>query len=76
MNVDTLREDDFQNDGIFDQTNLDNIFADCRATGTPTRSACSMPPSSRESRITAAPRLTRKSVGYSTGPNDRGVRFY
>ena len=30
VNVETKRQDAYQNDGIFNQTNLDYVFADCR----------------------------------------------
>ena len=30
VNVESLRQDAYQNDGIFNQTNIDNVLADCR----------------------------------------------
>ncbi len=77
VNVETLRQDVYQNDGVFNQTNLDYILADCqRYQAAP--NACLMFHAAFIQGITnysgSAPHA--EMGGYGTGSNDRGVRFY
>ncbi|MCL4207214.1 MAG: hypothetical protein KJ000_32430 [Pirellulaceae bacterium] len=77
VNVETLRQDVYQNDGIFNQTNLDFIFADCaRYQAAP--NAAMLFHAAFIQGITnysgSAPHA--EMGGYGTGTNDRGVRFY
>ena len=77
VNVETQRQDAYQNDGIFNQTNLDKIFADCqRYLAAP--NAVMMFHAAFVQGITnfsgSAPHA--EMGGYGTGANDRGVRFY
>jgi hypothetical protein len=77
VNVETLRQDAYQNDGVFNQTNLDNIFADCRRYKE-SPNAVMLFHAAFIQGITnfsgSAPHA--EMGGYGTGPNDRGVRFY
>ncbi len=77
VNVETLRQDVYQNDGIFNQTNLDFILADCqRYLAAP--NAVMLFHAAFIQGITnysgSAPHA--EMGGYGTGANDRGVRFY
>jgi len=77
VNVETLRQDVYQNDGIFNQSNLDYIFADCqRYRGAP--HAVMLFHAAFIQGITnfsgSAPHP--EMGGYGSGANDRGVRFY
>lgn len=77
INVEPVREDPFQNDGVFNQTNLDTIFANCRRY-LDAPHAVFMFHAAFIQGITnfsgTAPHA--EMGGYGTGPNDRGVRFY
>lgn len=77
VNVETLRQDAYQNDGIFNQTNLDYILADCQQyLAAP--NAVMLFHAAFIQGITnysgSAPHA--EMGGYGTGANDRGVRFY
>jgi hypothetical protein len=77
VNVETARQDVYQNDGVFNQTNLDAIFGDCqRYQAAP--NAAMMFHAAFIQGITnysgSAPHA--EMGGYGTGANDRGVRFY
>jgi len=77
VNPETLRQDQFQNDGVFNQTNRDYIFADCqRYLDAPNAvmlfHAAFIQGITNFSGTAPHPEMG----GYGTGPNDRGVRFY
>lgn len=77
VNLETLRQDDFQNDGIFDQTKRDYIFADCRRYLEAPHAVMLF----HAAFIQGIGNYSRTAPhaemgGYGTGPNDRGVRFY
>jgi hypothetical protein len=77
VNLETLRQDEYQNDGVFNQANRDYIFADCwRYLEAP--HAVILFHAAFIQGITnfsgTAPHA--EMGGYGTGPNDRGVRFY
>lgn len=77
VNVETQRQDAYQNDGVFNKTNLDFIFADCRRFKEAPNAAMLFHAGFIQG-ITnfggSAPHA--EMGGYGTGPNDRGVRFY
>jgi hypothetical protein len=77
VNVETLRQDDYQNDGIFNQSNLDYIFADCQRFHDASNSAMLFHAAFIQG-ITnfsgCAPHA--EMGGYGTTAKDRGVRFY
>ncbi len=77
VNVETLRQDIYQNDGVFNHGNLEYIFADCqRYQAAP--NAVMLFHAAFIQGITnysgSAPHA--EMGGYGTGTNDRGVRFY
>ena len=77
VNVEPVREDYFQNDGIFNRTNLDTVFANCRSY-LDAPNAVFMFHSGFVQGITnysgTAPH--GEMGGYGTGPTDRGIKFY
>jgi hypothetical protein len=77
VNVEPIREDYYQNDGIFSQSSRDAVYADCRKY-LDAPNAVLMFHSAFAQGITnfsgTAPH--GEMGGYGTGPNDRGVRFY
>ncbi len=77
VNVEPIREDYFSNDGIFNKTNLDVIFTNCR-NYLDAPNAVFMFHSAFVQGITnfsgTAPH--GEMGGYGTGPTDRGIRFY
>ncbi|HRA89707.1 MAG TPA: hypothetical protein PK992_16585, partial [Planctomycetaceae bacterium] len=77
VNVEPIRQDDFNNDGIFNATHIESIFANCRDyLNAP--NAVFMFHSAHLQGITnysgTAPHA--EMGGYGTGPTDRGIRFY
>ncbi len=77
VNVEPIREDYFNNDGIFNAANLEAIFTNCR-NYLDAPHAVFMFHSGYLQGITnysgTAPHA--EMGGYGTGPEDRGVRFY
>ena len=77
VNVEPIREDYYQNDGIFSQSSRDAVYADCRRY-LDAPNAVLMFHSAFAQGITnfsgTAPH--GEMGGYGTGPNDRGVRFF
>ena len=77
VNVEPIREDYYNNDGIFNKTNIDAIYANCR-NYLDAPHAVFMFHSGFVQGITnfsgTAPH--GEMGGYGTGPNDRGVKFY
>lgn len=77
VNVEPIREDFFNNDGIFNATNLDAVFTNCR-NYLDAPNAVFMFHSGFVQGITnysgTAPH--GEMGGYGTGPTDRGIRFY
>ena len=77
VNIEPIREDYFQNDGIFNQTNIDAIFKNCR-NYLDAPNAVFMFHSGFVQGITnysgTAPH--GEMGGYGTGPTDRGIKFY
>lgn len=77
INVEPTREDYFNNDGIFNATNIEAIFTNCR-NYLDAPNACFMFHSGFIQGVTnfsgTAPHA--EMGGYGTGQYDRGVRFY
>jgi hypothetical protein len=77
VNAEPIREDYFNNDGIFNATNIETIFTNCR-NYLDAPHAVFMLHSGYVQGITGysgtAPHA--EMGGYGTGPNDRGIRFY
>ena len=77
VNVETLRQDIYQNDGVFNQSNLDYIFADCRRDKEAPNAAMLFHAAFIQG-ITNASGMHRTRRWAATPPTaeDRGVRFY
>jgi hypothetical protein len=77
VNVEPIREDYFSNDGIFNQSSRDAVYANCRKY-LDAPNAVFMFHSAFVQGITnfsgTAPH--GEMGGYGTGPTDRGIRFY
>jgi hypothetical protein len=77
VNVEPIREDYFNNDGIFNAANLETIFTNCR-NYLDAPHAVFMFHAGFVQGITnysgTAPHA--EMGGYGTGPSDRGIRFY
>jgi hypothetical protein len=77
VNVEPVREDYYNNDGIFNATNVEAIFANCR-NYLDAPNAAFMFHSGHIQGITnfsgTAPHA--EMGGYGTGPTDRGIKFY
>ena len=77
VNAEPIREDYFNNDGIFNATNLEAIFANCR-NYLDAPNAVFLFHSGHVQGITGysgtAPHA--EMGGYGTGPSDRGIKFY
>jgi hypothetical protein len=77
VNVETLRQDPFENDGVFNKGHMDYMLADFRRY-------LDAPHAVMLFHSAYIQGITNKSGtaphaemgGYGTGPNDRGVRFY
>ncbi len=77
VNVETLRQDVYQNDGIFNQTNLDYIFADCRRYQEAPNAVMLFHAAFIQGITNYSGSAPHAEMGgYGTGSNDRGVRFY
>jgi hypothetical protein len=77
VNVETSRQDIYQNDGVFNQTNLDYIFADCKCYKEAPNAAMLFHAAFIQGITNASGSAPHAEMGgYGTGANDRGVRFY
>jgi hypothetical protein len=77
VNVETLRQDVYQNDGVFNQTNLDYIFADCRRYKEAPNAAMLFHTGFIQGITNMSGSAPHAEMGgYGTGANDRGIRFY
>jgi hypothetical protein len=77
VNVETLRQDYFENDGVFAESARDYVLADCRRyldapNAVMLFHAAFIQGITNRSGTAPHPEMG----GYGTGPNDRGVRFY
>lgn len=77
INIEPTREDYFNNDGIFNATNLEAIFTNCR-NYLDAPNAVFMFHSGHVQGITSYSGTGPHGEmgGYGTGPTDRGIRFY
>lgn len=77
VNVETLRQDGYQNDGIFNQTNLDYILADCRRHQAAPNAVMLFHAAFIQGITNYSGSAPHAEMGgYGTGSHDRGVRFY
>jgi hypothetical protein len=77
VNVETQRQDAYQNDGIFNQTNLDYVFADCRRFKEAPNAAMLFHAGFVQGITNYSGSAPHAEMGgYGTGSRDRGVRFY
>lgn len=77
VNVETQRQDVYQNDGVFNQTNLDYIFADCRRYQAAPQAVMLFHAAFIQGLTNYSGSAPHAEMGgYGTGANDRGVRFY
>lgn len=77
VNVEPLRQDFYQNDGIFNQANLDYIYADCRRYLEAPHAVYLFHAAFVQGITNFSGTAPHAEMGgYGTGPNDRGVRFY
>ncbi len=77
VNLETLRQDEFQNDGVFNQTHRDYIFADCRRYLEAPHAVMLFHAAFIQGITNFSGTAPHAEMGgYGTGPNDRGVRFY
>jgi hypothetical protein len=77
VNVETLRQDPYQNDGIFNQTNLDYVFNDCRKYHAADNAAMLFHSAFIQGITNFSGSAPHAEMGgYGTGADDRGVRFY
>jgi hypothetical protein len=77
VNVETFRQDVFENDGVFNKGAVDAVLADCqRYLDAPNAvmlfHAAYIQGITNRSGTAPHP----EAGGYGTGPNDRGIRFY
>lgn len=77
VNVETLRQDVYQNDGVFTKSNLEYIFADCKKYAeSPGRAMLFHSAFIHGITNMSGTAPHAEMGGYGTGANDRGVRFY
>jgi hypothetical protein len=77
VNVETLRQDVYQNDGVFNRTNLEYIFEDCRRYREAPHAAMLFHAGFIQGITNLSGSAPHAEMGgYGTGPGDRGVRFY
>lgn len=77
VNVETSRQDAYQNDGIFNQANLDYIFADCRRYQEAPHAAMLFHAGFIQGITNYSGTAPHAEMGgYGTSAKDRGVRFY
>lgn len=77
VNVETKRQDVYQNDGVFNQTNLDYVFADCRRFLEAPNAAMLFHAAFVQGITNYSGSAPHAEVGgHGTGAKDRGVRFY
>lgn len=77
VNVEPLRQDYYQNDGIFSQSNRDYVFADCRKYLAAPHAVLMFHAAYIQGITNYSGTAPHPEMGgYGTGPDDRGVRFY
>ncbi len=77
VNVETLRQDQFSNDGVFTKSNLDYVFGDCQKYLDAPHAVMLFHAGFIQGITNASGSAPHPEMGgYGTGPNDRGIRFY
>jgi hypothetical protein len=77
VNVEPICEDYYQNDGIFNKTNLDAIFTNCRNYLDAPHAAFLFHSAFVQGITNYSGTAPHGEMGgYGTGPTDRGIRFY
>jgi hypothetical protein len=77
VNVETLRQDVYQNDGIFSRSNIEDIVADCRRYQAAPNAAMLFHAAFIQGISNFSGSAPHPEMGgYGTGRDDRGVRFY
>jgi hypothetical protein len=77
VNVEPTREDYFQNDGIFNQSSRDAVYADCRKYLAAPNAAFLFDSAFVQGITNYSGTAPHGEMGgHGTGPTDRGVRFY
>lgn len=77
VNVETKRQDPYQYDGIFNQTHLDYVFADCRRFRDAPNAAMLFHAAFIQGITNDSGSAPHAEMGgYGTSVKDRGVRFY
>ena len=77
VNLETLRQDEFQNDGVFNQSNRDYILADCQRYLEAPHAVMLFHAAFIQGITNFSGTAPHAEMGgYGAGPNDRGVRFY
>jgi len=77
VNVETLRQDVYQNDGVFNRTNLDAIFDDCRRYREASNAVMLFHAAFIQGITNYSGTAPHAEMGgYGTSARDRGVRFY
>ncbi len=77
VNVETLRQDVYQYDGVFNQTHLDAIFADCRRYHEAPHAAMLFHAAFIQGITNHSGSAPHPEMGgYGSSIHDRGVRFY
>jgi hypothetical protein len=77
VNVEPIREDYFQNDGLFNQSSRDAVYADCRKYLKAPNAALLFDSAFVQGITNYSGTAPHGEMGgYGSGPHDRGVRFY
>lgn len=77
VNVETLRQDPYQNDGVFNKSAREFVLADCARYAAAPNAAMLFHAGFIQGITGASGSAPHAEMGgYGTGPNDRGVRFY
>ncbi len=77
VNVETLRQDQFSNDGVFSKSNMEYMFNDFKKYHEAPHAVMLFHAGFIQGLTNASGSAPHPEMGgYGTGPNDRGVRFY
>ncbi|WP_010583198.1 hypothetical protein [Schlesneria paludicola] len=77
INAEPIREDYYNNDGIFNATNVENIFTNCRKFLDAPHAVLMFHAGHLQGITNYSGTAPHGEMGgYGTGPNDRGIKFY
>jgi hypothetical protein len=77
VNVETLRQDGYENDGVFNASAKEAVIADCQRYAAAPNAAMLFHSAFIQGIGNASKTAPHAEMGgYGSGPNDRGVRFY